>query len=292
MMRSNLAGLCLLIALCGGVHRPLQAQFIHVPPVTYSGMVKDYMLAPFTGEHRASVYVRRLTADGALLARADTIDPLDGINYALAIPLVNVSNLVSTAATVGQQVRFDVDDGTMIWGNVSVQTIGNPGRYTLHITLMTDANGNGVADEYEMLIQALMDAYGITGAYDPNADYNGDGITNYQHYLSGTSPFAGKTPPDGSATGDSLTIESMMNVQVRNTADSFSISFRAIPDKLYSVLSIANLNAAWGAADMVDFSIAPGGEEQMFFTAEQSGLVTFYIRKDGSAARFYRLRME
>lgn len=103
---------------------------------------------------------------------------------------MSLPNLVTTAATVGETVRFDVDDGTMIWGNMSVQTIGNPGRYTLDITLMTDANGNCVSDEYEALIQALMDAYEISGNFDPSADYNGDGVSNYQHYLNGTSPFA------------------------------------------------------------------------------------------------------
>lgn len=290
-MNSKLAGLIVWVAVCGAWPGTVAAQFISVPPVTYSGIVKDYALRPFDKQYKATVYVRRLSADRTLLAKAETTAPLNGINYALSIPLVSLSNVVTTAATVGQKVCFDVDDGRIIWGNRSVQTIGNPACYTLNITLMTDANGNGVADEYETLIQALMAAYGIAGAYDPNADYNGDGISNYQHYLAGTSPFVGLTPSGGGGAGDRVTIESMMNVQMQSGSDTFCISFRALPDKLYSVLSLSDLGTSWGTADTVDFSTSPGGDGQTFFSADSSGVVTLYIRKDG-AARYYRLRME
>lgn len=290
-MSSKLAGFCVWAAACGAFPATAAAQFISVPPVTYSGMVKDYMLRPFDKQYKATVYVRRTSPDHALLAKADTANPLNGINYALAVPLVSVSNVVTTAATVGEQVRFDVDDGRIIWGGRSVQTLVRPGCCTLDLTLMTDANGNGVSDEYEALIQALMDAYGVAGPYDPSADYNGDGITNYQHYLAGTSPFAGQTPGGGGA-GDALTIESMMNLRTESSADTFALSFRTIPDKLYSVLSLPDLRTSWGAADTVDFATAPGGEEQTYLTADASGLVTLYIRKGGGAARYYRLRME
>ena len=288
MTKMNLAGLCVLTAL-GGLLPRANAQFINVPPVTYSGMVRDYMFKPFDRQYAASVYVRRITPDRSLLAKADTVDPLNGLNYALSIPLVSIPNLVTTAATVGQQVRFDVDDGKMIWGSVPVQTIGNPGCYVLNITLMTDANNNGVSDEYEALIKQLMVIYGIAGEYDPNADYNGDGITNYQHYLNGTSPFAGKTP---GGNGDKLTIESMMQLQVQNTGDFFVISFRSIPDKMYSVLSVPNLRTSWGAAETVDFRTSPESDEQTYYTADSAGLMTLYIRKDTAVTRFYKLRME
>ena len=288
MTKMNLAGLCVLTAL-GGLLPRANAQFINVPPVTYSGMVRDYMFKPFDRQYAASVYVRRITPDRSLLAKADTVDPLNGLNYALSIPLVSIPNLVTTAATVGQQVRFDVDDGKMIWGSVPVQTIGNPGCYVLNITLMTDANNNGVSDEYEALIKQLMVIYGIAGEYDPNADYNGDGITNYQHYLNGTSPFAGKAPV---GNGDKLTIESMMQLQVQNTGDFFVISFRAIPDKMYSVLSLPDLRTSWGASETVDFRTSPESDEQTYYTADDAGLMTLYVRKDAAATRFYKLRME
>lgn len=290
MSNIKLAGLCVLTALGGLLPEKVNAQFINVPPVTYSGMVRDYMLKPFDKQYKASVYVRRASTDRSLLAKADTINPLNGINYALSVPLVSVSNLVTTAATVGQSVRFEVDDGKIIWGNVPVQTIGNPGHYVLDISLLTDANNNGVSDEYEALIKALMDAYGIAGEYDPNADYNGDGITNRQHYLNGTSPFAGKTPVDGG--GDALTIASLMQVRMQSSGDFSVISFRSIPDKMYSVLSMTDLRTSWGAADTVDFRTAPDGDEQTYLTATDNGLITLYIRKDAANARYYKLRME
>ncbi len=290
MTNIKLVGLCVLTALGGVLPGRVNAQFINVPPVTYSGMVRDYMLRPFDKQYGASVYVRQTSPDRSLLARAETINPLNGINYALSVPLVSLSNMVTTAATVGQKVRFEVDDGKMIWGNVPAQMIGNPGRYLLDITLMTDANSNGVSDEYEALIKALMDAYGVAGAYDPNADYNNDGITNYQHYLNGSSPFAGATP--GGGDGGALTIESLMQLQTQNTGAFFVISFRTIPDKLYSVLSLADLGVPWGAAEMVDFRMSAEGDEQTYYTAADTGLVTLYVRKDSAAARFYKLRME
>ena len=292
MTRTHLVRFCVLAALCSMLPGALQAQFINVPPVTYRGLVKDYMLKPFDKQYGALVYVRRNASDRTLLAKATTVSPSNGLNYALSIPLVSLSNVVTTAATVGQQVRFEVDDGKLIWGNIPVQTIGIPGSYVLNITLMTDANTNNVADEYEALILALMDAYGIAGAYDPNADYNGDGVTNFQHYLAGTSPFAGKTPGTGDGDGDKLTIASMMQVQVQNTGDFFVLSFRSIPDKMYSVLTLTDLRTSWGAADMVDFRTAPEGDEQTYYTATAAGIVTLYLRKDAASARYYKLRME
>ena len=292
MTKTKLMSLCFLTALCSTMGWEANAQFINVPPVMYSGMVKDYMLEPFTKEYGASVYVRGTTGDQSLLAKADTIDPLNGINYALSIPLVSQADLVITAATVGQQIRFDVDDGSLIWGNVSVQTIGNPGCYVLDITLMTDVNTNGVSDEYEALIKALMDTYGISGDYDPNADYNNDGISNYQHYLNGTSPFAGVTPEGGGETDENLTIASLMQLQTQSTDEYFAISFRSIPGKMYSVLSVTNLRTSWGAGDMVDFRTSTENDEQTYFSAEESSTTTLYLRKDTAQTRFYRLRME
>jgi len=293
MTRINLVGLCVLTAMCSTVPGKASAQFINVPPVMYSGMVKDYMLKPFDKQYGASVYVRGTSFNEFLLAKADTINPLNEINYALSIPLVSQSNLVTTAATVGQQIRFDVDDGKIIWGNVSVQTISNPGCYVLNITLMTDVNKNGVSDEYEALIKALMDAYGIAGEYDPNADYNDDGISNYQHYLSSTNPFAGQTPVVGGVTGETLTIASMMQLQTQTTGDYFVISFRSIPGKMYSVLSTTDLRTSWGTANMVDFRMSAKGDEQTYFTTvDTSDVITLYLRKDTARARFYRLRME
>ena len=83
-----------------------------------------------------------------------------------------------------------------------------------------------------------------------------------------------------------------MQLQVQNTGDFFVISFRSIPDKMYSVLSVPNLRTSWGAAETVDFRTSPESDEQTYYTADSAGLMTLYIRKDTAVTRFYKLRME
>ncbi len=84
---------------------------------------------------------------------------------------------------------------------------------------MIDLNGNGMSDIWEWVYSATN--------LDPNADADGDGMSNLQEALAGTNPF------------DSNSIPKISVVVVAGT--NANISMPAQPGKLYQLQSITNL---------------------------------------------------
>lgn len=166
------------------------ALLLPLPPYVCVGRIVNYeqlnvaMLDP-----SATIAVSK--RDGTLLAKSP-VTALDdsASNYRLFIPMASEPS--PDAATYGEELWATVIYAGKTYTSLTGFTLteaGRPGELHVHdLVLCEDANQNGVADEYERIIAQLMAAEGLDGTYDPKADTDGDGVSNYDEYIAGTNP--------------------------------------------------------------------------------------------------------
>ena len=188
--------LLLAIAIVAGAHAAKKTTVAQqppatLPPVLVTGRVIDY---EGLGIQQAEVRVRK---GATLLARASvgSFDADTSANYALSVPMSN-SNIPTTACA-GDSLIVEVDDGDATYTNEnSTISVGAPGQIVrLDIRAASCTNPYGVSDLYLEEITDWAYDYGYddffdaNGNYQPNADYDGDGVSNYNEYLTGSDPF-------------------------------------------------------------------------------------------------------
>ena len=157
-----------------------------LPPFIVTGRVVDYDGA---GLKTAEVRVRKA---GTLLARSDvgTFSVDTPCNYAVSVPMSSAE--VPTAAYTGDALTLEIDADGQVYSSTNVSiTAARPGRtLKLNLRAATCTNPHGVSDRYLRDIQWDLEDLGLTiDDYDPNADYDGDGVSNYAEYLAGTDAF-------------------------------------------------------------------------------------------------------
>ena len=84
---------------------------------------------------------------------------------------------------------------------------------------MIDQNGNGMSDVWEQICGAI--------ALSPNADADGDGVSNLKEAMAGTNPNSSNSYPRITAIG--------------TTSTNFSTTFPCAPGKVYQLQSITSL---------------------------------------------------
>ena len=145
------------------------------------------------------ISIRAVNSNGVAIAESKVRDATaGGVNFTLRIPL-------STAATdstcaVGDQLECVLVEPSGLMVGSEPLTVGGA-REAQSVTLRlvdvqryVSADGtqtNEVAQAYVDAIQAWMADEAEFGGkdYDPFADYDGDGRSNYAEYLAGTNPF-------------------------------------------------------------------------------------------------------
>ena len=144
-----------------------------------------------------SAKLRAQRADGTVLAEAQVSSAdAEGNNFVLAIPVASASTAKS--CTVGETLDcvLITEEGSLdVPNSLTVASPIKTGKVTFNCTEVkkyTDPK-DGVAVEiptaYVEEAQWYLDTFMGGGTYDPWADYDNDGISNYGEFLAGTIPF-------------------------------------------------------------------------------------------------------
>lgn len=260
-------------------------QPVSLPPFTFAGRITDYAHIAYDAD--AKVEVRVKAQDGTLLAKTSTATSGRSVfNYRIDIPLA--SQAIAGHVKAGESVVFEFVDpkGTLFTGLVSGAdaTLGAPGDYKrLDVILATDANHDGVADEYVETLEYLMWLNGISD-YNPNADYDGDGHSNYAEYVAGTNPF------------DKTDRFSVRQMAMDQGIDGYiALRFQVSQGRVYMVDTTMKLDPK--EVDWVEapFSVADPGEAlrtRLPTGPSETGYRTIYVKKGTDPSRFWKLRVE
>ena len=248
---------------------------VALPPFVLTGRVVDYDGA---GLKSAEVRVRK----GSLLLARSAVGSFGedtSANYSVAVPMANKE--VTTAAKAGDLLSIEIDTGSSVYTDTNLNvSAASPGRtIKLNLKAASVTNGKGVADQYLRDIRFDLEDMGLSMEdYDPNADYDGDGVSNYTEYLAGTDAF--------------------------NAADAGLriLSWRAVEgnDNVMEATFLPGRGRAYSAETGLVFEHrphqtdpAPGAPAKNYLVTEDEDpeVRAVYLYKEG-ASSLYRLRLE
>lgn len=255
---------------------------VALPPFIVTGRVVDYGGA---GLKSAEVRVRK----GSLLLARSAVGYFGddtASNYSVAVPMSNAD--VPVAAKAGDSLALEIDTGSTTYTDTNLNvSAASPGR-TLKLNLRAAActNGKGVADQYLRDIMYDLEDMGLSMSdYDPNADYDGDGVSNYAEYLAGTDAF------DPSDAG--LKILSWRPVE--GNPDVMEATFLPARGRAYSAerAPTDGDGALSFAHRQHQTTPAPGAPAKNYLITqdEDPEVRAVYLYKEG-ASSLYRLRLE
>ena len=208
-----------------------------------------------------------------------------GINYSLSVPLDSgTTALLYTVSALRPMLPFTI---RVVINNVSyvpmqmvgaTWTIGDPGLSTrIDLTLGVDSDNDGLPDqwEYDLIDSDLTGQLQTLADVNPNADLDGDGLTNLQEYIAGTYAL-------DVSDGLFLHILSVNNGLAR-------LQFLAIKGRTYTISSSANLTTFLPQT----FSTVPtGANPAMSFLSDDVRTVDAYVPIDVAVQKFYKLKAQ
>jgi len=250
------------------------------------GTLKDWQNKVLTSS--ANVTIQAVATNGTVIASTKVANPTeDGYNFLLQIPLSTAAT--DSTAAVGDTMNCVLVQDSGLSLAVDPITVGDANAVsTVCLALIdtksyTATNGTdktvNVAREYVDTIAAWMEAYEIEGEYDPFADYDDDGASNYAEYRAGTNPFD---------PSDKLAITAYSASQNAPHA----ITFEYAGGRVYGVSTTLSLTNPQWATQPVKKSETDVEHEQVMFSADEddADVTTIYVvPAEGSKSQFFKL---
>ena len=250
------------------------------------GTLKDWQNKVLTSS--AAVTIQAVATNGTVIASTKVADPTaDGYNFLLEIPLS--SKATDLTAAVGDRLNCVLIQESGLSLAVDPLVVGEANAVStvslayVNMKNYTSTDGTGttasVPAEYVETIAAWMEAYEIEGDYDPFADYDKDGASNYAEYRAGTNPF--------DAT-DKLAITAYSAPQNAPHA----ISFEYAGGHVYGVATTLSLTNPQWATQKVKKTETDAEREQVMPSADEDdvGVATIYVvPAEGAKSQFFKV---
>ena len=247
------------------------------------GTLKDWQNKVLTSS--AAVTIQAVATNGTVLASTKVADPTaDGYNFLLQIPLS--STATDSTAAVGDTLNCVLVQESGLSLAVNPLPVGEANAVSsISLAFINtksytkDGTTVNIPEEYIDTIAAWMEAYGIEGEYDPFADYDHDGKTNYAEYCAGTNPFD---------PTDKLAITAYSAPQ----AAPHAISFEYVGGHVYGVATTRSLTNPQWATQPVKKTETDAEHEQVMPSAEEDdvGVATIYVvPAEGATSQFFKL---
>ena len=196
--RKRETGVCLLLLSLMSLSSFAAAKMPAMPYGTY--IVKGSFRGDYNTVLRdyGDAKVRAQRADGTVIAES-TVKSADaeGVNFVLSIPVASASTAKSCKVGETLDCVLNTKDGALdVPNSLKVDTPIRVGKVTFNCTEVksyTNPNDGKVVEiptAYIDEAQAYLDWEMPGKTYDPWADYDNDGISNYGEFLAGTIPFA------------------------------------------------------------------------------------------------------
>ena len=280
---TKLAGLLLLPFVAMNV-----AAAVNFPVGTHlvKGTLKDWQNKVLTSS--AAVTVQAVSTNGSVIASTKVADPsADGYNFLLQIPLSSTAtdSTVAVGDTLNcvlvQESGLSLAANPLVVGEANAVSTVSLAYVNMKDYTSTDGTGTtaSVPAEYVDTIAAWMEAYEIEGDYDPFADYDNDGVSNYAEYRAGTNPF--------DAT-DKLAITAYSAPQNAPHA----ISFEYAGGHVYGVATTLSLTNPQWATQKVKKTETDAEREQVMPSADEDdvGVATIYVvPAEGAKSQFFKV---
>lgn len=250
------------------------------------GTLKDWQNKVLTSS--AAVTIQAVSTNGTVIASTKVADPsADGYNFLLQIPLSSkaTESTVAVGDTLNcvlvQESGLSLAANPLVVGEANAVSTVSLAYVNMKNYTSTDGTGTtaSVPAEYVETIAAWMEAYEIEGDYDPFADYDNDGASNYAEYRAGTNPF--------DAT-DKLAITAYSAPQNAPHA----ISFEYAGGHVYGVATTLSLTNPQWATQKVKKTETDAEREQVMPSADEDdvGVATIYVvPAEGAKSQFFKV---
>ncbi len=250
------------------------------------GTLKDWQNKVLTSS--AAVTIQAVATNGTVIASTKVANPSeDGYNFLLQIPLS--STATDSTAAVGDTMNCVLVQDSGLSLAVDPITVGDANAVStvclafVNMQEFTSTNDPtktvSVPAEYVDTIAPWMEAKGFDGEYDPFADYDNDGVSNYNEYRAGTNPF---DPSDKLAILDYTAPQNAMH----------TIMFEYAGGRIYGVSTTLSLTNPQWATQPVKKSETDVEHEQVMFSADEDevGSTTIYVvPAEGAKSQFFKL---
>ena len=250
------------------------------------GTLKDWKNKVLTSS--AAVMIQAVATNGTVLASTKVADPsADGYNFLLQIPLSTTATDSTAAVDDTLNCVLVHDSGLSL--AVDPLKVGEANAVSsvclafVDMKSYTSTNDTSktvsVPAEYVDTIAAWMEAYEIEGDYDPFADYDNDGASNYDEYRAGTNPF---DPSDKLA----------ITAYTASQNAPHTIVFEYVGGHVYGVATTLSLvNPEWSLQKVK--TTETGAEQEQFMPSadeDACDIIPIYVvPAEGAKSQFFKL---